>query len=477
MQGSRPIESKSKTPSASAGLLLILLLAIALRLPRLVESLWYDEIASYILYAAKGLWYVVSNYHDPSNHIFHSVLLWASVESVAWLGSIELAFRVPALIASLLLIVAMRALVHEAVSERAGWIAAILAAILPVCVLEGADARGYSMMMFFSAAASWALLRGLRHSKPAIWIAYAIFCALGVWSHLMTIFVPAGHGALLLALAARRETQRAASLGLGALLGAAALTMLLHAPALGDMIDFYLRNGAFRTTSEDQPSLLGVEGFHGLLQLGGSWSWWTALTGLMLLALGIVIAMREQRTRLALAATMLGSLIMAAVVAGAGAWVYARFALFAIPGAMLLIAIAIDWLWKKHRAVGVAALSAVAIVSAIDLVVRPPRQPLRDAVEFALRYSETPRHVLAVGLNVPDILVYEPQLTFTTHSARDFEQWLLDRSIDQAIVTYPHLLTETRIAALHEAGFERARTLPGWADWGRGEIWIYQRVR
>src|SRR5688572_29659023 len=88
-------------------LLCILTVAVVARGPRLLESLWYDEIASYMFYASKGPWYVISNYHDPSNHIFHSLLVWGSVEVFGWLGSLELAFRLPALIFSLLTIVAM----------------------------------------------------------------------------------------------------------------------------------------------------------------------------------------------------------------------------------------------------------------------------------------------------------------------------------------------------------------------------------
>ena len=61
-------------------------------------------------------------------------------------------------------------------------------AVLPVAVLEGAEARGYSMMICFSALASWTLLANIRSERTWRWAVYAALVAMGVWVHFVTAF-------------------------------------------------------------------------------------------------------------------------------------------------------------------------------------------------------------------------------------------------------------------------------------------------
>ena len=54
-------------------------------------------------------------------------------------------------------------------------------------------------------------------------------------------------------------------------------------------------------------------------------------------------------------------LIFLLVVLVSGSWMYARFTLFSLPGAILLLAVGIDGLWTRHRVAGItAAMIAVA---------------------------------------------------------------------------------------------------------------------
>lgn len=154
---------------------------------------------------------------------------------------------------------------------------------------------------------------------------------------------------------------------------------------------------------------------------------------------------------------------------------YARFALFVIPGVILAMTIALDSLWKRSRVIGVAALAILALASAADLLTRPPKQPLRDAVEFAMEEAAFPQEILAVGLNVGAIRIYAPDLLFTTHATGDLAQLSDEQAIRQVIVYYPHLLTREQEQALRDAGFALARTFAGWADWGRGDVQVWRR--
>jgi len=282
---------------------------------------------------------------------------------------------------------------------------------------------------------------------------------------------------LLVLLYRRSERRRNALQGLAALLGGALLTFVMFAPALDDVFRFYSGKSVAAAESE-QPTLLGTEGLHALLQLGGSWYWWAAIPGLALFASGFSLSFRRQDTRLALAATMLGVPLMIAAVAVAGTWVYARFALFALPGAIVLMSFAIEELWLRNRALGIIALATVIIASAADLLTRPPRQPMRKAVELILREQRDSSPVIGLGLNVPDIVIYEPRefrILFSAHGGAQFEELLALPQVKHIIISYPHLLSAQRLDAVRAAGFERIAALPGWADWGKGEVQVWRR--
>ena len=114
-----------------------------------------------------------------------------------WLGA-ELALRLPALLASVLLVPVAWALGANLIGRRGAVLAATLAAGLPVLVLEGAEARGYSMMILAAALATWAWLTAWAGRGPGRWCLYAFVCAAGAWAHPLTVFVPAGHALWLL---------------------------------------------------------------------------------------------------------------------------------------------------------------------------------------------------------------------------------------------------------------------------------------
>ena len=71
---------------------------------------------------------------------------------------------------------------------------------------------------------------------------------------------------------------------------AAALTLLLYAPALPDLL---AQRGMYTAARGNEPGVFGPEGWHTLLQLGGSWSAWAALPGLALAAFGLASAPRR----------------------------------------------------------------------------------------------------------------------------------------------------------------------------------------
>lgn len=479
----REVTEPARSRKRPWGLLAIIFIALGVRSWRINESLWYDEIASWMTYAggAKSIGAVFGNFLDPINHPFHTLLNYLSVKWLTDALGVEMAFRLPALVFSLLSVIAVYGLARAAVSERVGLFAAALAAMVPVSVLEGVEARGYSIMICFAAAASWLVIEARRHDRSWVWALYAAVCALGVWSHFVTAFVPIGHGVWLAWRAVRCGEWREAASGSVALGLGASIALTLYAPMLPAML---ASRGMFAAQSATQPTIIGPEGLHALLQMGGSWNWWAAIPGLFLVALGLIsIAIKRstpegrETASVAVEVAVTGLPLMVIAVALSGTWVYARFMLFALPGAMLLIALGIDGLWRWKSAAAYVTISALALFSVADLAIRPPKQPLRDAVEYIAAQRSHDDRILAIGLahEVLRIYAHDMNLTYSLRHGADLPQKLVSVRPRWIIVEYPRSVRPETYELILRAGFTRAARFHGWVDWTNGDIVVYQR--
>ena len=451
---------------------------LVVRVPRLTESLWYDEIAAWTSHTAGGPIAIMGSFAEPSNHIAHTLLSWCTVTAFKESLGFEIALRLPALLFSLAAIAAMYGLAREVTRTRPAAIAAGLMAVLPVAVLEAAEARGYSMMICFSALASWTLLANVRDERAWRWALYAALCTLGVWTHFVTAFVPIGHALWLGWRAARHGEVRRAVRG-GVALGLAALaTIAVYAPAFPDLLD---ARGMYVAASGDEPSVFGPQGWHALLQLGGSWYAWTALPGLALLAFGAVTTARSAAAppnlRDAAAVTLLGLPVFLLAVVVSGSWMYARFTLFSLPGAILLVAVGIDGLWTRRRVAGIAAAVVVVAASLSDLAVRPAKQPLRDAAELVRTRRGKGETILVIGLAHRVIDVYlgdlNPRYSFM-HGA-DLEAKLTMFDPEWVVLYYPDNVSAANYTLLESRGYKTVERFRGWADWGNGDVVVYKR--
>jgi hypothetical protein len=467
----------------------LVLVALLIRATRLTESLWYDEIAAWGSYGAHGPGPILGNFFEPSNHVAHTLATWCSVSGLEHVLGFEIALRVPALLFSLGAVVAVWGMVRSVLGPRAGLIAGGLLAIWPVPVLEGAEARGYSMMICFSALATWAFPATRTQERPWRWCAYAALCALGVWSHFVTAFVPIGHTAWLAWRGVRRhEVGRAVRGGLAIAL-AGLVTLALYAPALPDLID---QRDMYRSSHGDEPSVLGAEGWHALLQLGGSWYLWAAWPGLFLGAIALFsVARRGTPSKMdskaaagdspplgdAIALSLLGLPIFLLTVVLAGSWMYARFALFSAPGAALLTAAGLETCWRWKRAAALAGAIVLLAASASDLAVRPARQPLRDAATYVRENRADGEAVLVIGLahRVFDLYAADLMPRYSLRHGADLHL-TLDRADPSWIVLYyPRHVTADRSALLEERGYVPAERFRGWADWDNGDVVVWKK--
>ncbi len=462
------------------------IVGISLRAIRLTESFWYDEITTLLDYVQYGPGPIVANYFSQANHIGFNVFAWCSIEL---LGLDEAALRLPALLASILTILVVT--LSIGVTARTGPVdaqqkvrlwpvvsAALLAAILPVLVLQGAEARGYSLMIFFSALTTYSLLRALRGEGPAWWVTWSLALALGSWCHLVTAMVGLGH---LAWLAGEAIVQRCidrkiwkpfiAATGL-----ASVLTLTLYSPALPDIIT---HRREFMRVEGNEPTLFGPEGLHTLLQLGGAWSWW-ALPGLAAFIMGAIVGLRSPATRRLLGLSLCGLPVAFLLVTVLGSWTYARFLLFVMPGVVLAMSVGIGELSRRSRLLAGGLLACIVAASLADFLTRPPKQPLRDAIAYVAAHRNSDDAVAVVGLidNVIEYYAVEYEFnTIDTGLLGDRLSAVLGEAKPRfVIVLYPQSVSSDRIDMLRRYGFTAPPTVfHGWVDWTNGDVLVYQR--
>jgi hypothetical protein len=250
-------------------------------------------------------------------------------------------------------------------------------------------------------------------------------------------------------------------------------------PIMPDLIEL---RSEFRATDGNEPSIFGPEGFYAFLQLGGAWIWWAALPGFVLGLIGISMCIESPRSRRALVACSLGGLLAVVFTIFGGSWIYARFLIFLLVGAALLIALGIAVIARRGQTWG-AIVAAIVLAGAwiLDLAVRPPKQPIREAVEWVrqLANESGSSEVLSIGL-LDDVASYYAQpLNLSLQKTGSLGNGLpeLKNAPNLGIVLYPDRLSEDVRNQLQDAGYYESRRFPGWLDWGQGDVVVLRRIQ
>jgi len=482
MSGGRNTDADGAHPRAFALTLAAAIVVAALvRMPFLADGLWYDEIAAFLGYSLGGPGAAVGTYFSQANHVLHSLLAWCST---AMFGVDEVTVRLPSFLAGIGAVVAVGLLGREAGGARLGAVAAALAAVMPTAVLPATEARGYSLMMLFAALASTLFVRGWRRGGAGTWALYAACCALGVWSHLVTVCVPAFHAVWCvgkLVTASGRDSDDARGIrrralgGLVAVACAAGLTALLYAPIIPAIIALQRE---FRALDGNEPTLLGPEGRMMLVSLGGSWNAWGSLAALPLVLAGLAAARGDARVRDVLVISLGGALVALAFPVFLNSWLYARFLAFTVPGVAVLLAAGVLWIHaRRPRAAWLLAACTVGAWIAV-LATIGPRQQLREAVKWVANHRTEGEQAFAVGL--PDDVhrwystAYRIEMPGSGPYARDLDERLATRGNAWAVLLYPRAMPQA-VEKLRAAGFQEDVRFPGWIDSGAGEIVVFRR--
>lgn len=474
LPASRPPESRRTTLVL---LVLITIVAMVLRTPRLLESLWYDEIAAFIATSIHGVGPSLGNYHALANHALHSALASLSFQAFGDVDA-ELALRLPAFLAGVACVPAMFALGRSVDDDRLGLVAATILAVMPVAILESVESRGYAFMILFAILATHQWLRLADGRRDAVmW--YALVVSAGVWSHLVFACVPLGHAVQGAIRTVRHPEDRPAGVAwFAALVLGGVTTLLVVAPLIPGIL---MNRTEFIALDGDEPSVFGPEGLHALWQLGGSWTWWTAIPGLGLLLFGLTESWRWPRLRLASYAGLAGGgVCLVATIAG-DSWLYARFLLFLVAPATLLLAAALCGAGRflRRREPAILAGAVLVVAWGVGLASLPPKQPIREGVAEARGLAGEEGRAWSIGLGDDVAMFYAegrgPELIHAPRLGRDLGATELEVGPDAVVMLYPDLVPAEVLERLRVAGFREHRRLDGWLDWGRGDVSVWRR--
>lgn len=388
------------SPRRSAIVLGLLLAAAAvLRLYRLDDEEWLDEILTHVLVSRLDLAELATSYPSQNQHVLYSLL--ARVAIVV-LGDSTAALRAPALVFGVLGIAATYALGRELLSRREALAAAALLTVSDVHVWFSQNARGYTALLFFTLVSSLLLLRALASDRRRTWVAWGVTLALGAWIHLTMLFVVVGHALLVVHRRLPGPTR------------AGALVARLREPLLGLTATAVVAAAVYAPMVGDLFAVTAVEGRSGTVPQWSSTGWAVRETaarvlasfprpGLALGALvcgvaGVVSVAR--RVPVLLELLLLPVAVGLVVVVGSGHHVWPRFFFFAgglaalvtAAGATALGAAVARRITRDAALVGHAkTAAAVLLVAAVALGIPGaygPKQRYAEAVALVERLRQ-----------------------------------------------------------------------------------------
>ena len=341
-----------------------------MRLYRLDEGLWLDEVTTWVRYMRLPLADIPTVYGTENQHFLFSLLARLSMNLF---GETAWAFRLPAALFGAASIWAMYLFGTEAADRREGMLSAALLTFSYQHVWFSQNARGYSGLLFWNLLASWLLLRALREQRTGLWCAYAAAAALGVYTHATMAFVLVGHAIIAVWQTRGPRAWRGAALGFG--LGLA-LTLLLHAPAMGSIF-----SGVKHTVSVVQEWKSPIWTIFELAR-GLRVGYAGAAAGVLALALFLAGLWSYWRTSPAVVLMLvLPPVIGSAILLGMGHHIWPRFFYFAIGiGALIVIRGAL----LIPRAGMAVAIGIIAVSAASVPFAYGPKQDFGAARQYVL---------------------------------------------------------------------------------------------
>lgn len=121
----------------------VVVAGVVLRVLHLSQPIRYDEAATYLSFATRPLYLLISDYSYPNNHILHTLLVRIST---GIFGDSPAAIRIPALTSGLLVLPATYLFAREFYDKWTGLLATAFVAVSAPQILYSTNARGYTLV-------------------------------------------------------------------------------------------------------------------------------------------------------------------------------------------------------------------------------------------------------------------------------------------------------------------------------------------
>ncbi len=160
-------------------MLVLMTVAAVLRLPYLTQPLRYDEAHTVTKYANKIPALIVTQYDEPNNHIFHSLLVHAAIVVC---GDQPAALRLPVFVSGILVVGLTFCLGTVCLDVATGRAAGIVTAAVPQMIFYSANARGYMIATALFLTACLCAREAIGRRYSAAWLLVAVALALSIWT-------------------------------------------------------------------------------------------------------------------------------------------------------------------------------------------------------------------------------------------------------------------------------------------------------
>jgi mannosyltransferase len=422
---------------------ILFLLALALRIYRLNQSFWYDEVYAVTIGFHASWIEMVTRMPPFVNH--HPLYALMAKPCLLLLGEKEWTVRLPSLLFGSLTPPLLYRLGARWMNHRVGLLAGLFMAVAmwPVCYSQ--DARGYAAMIFFSLLATDRFLVMTDQPSRGGKALYVLSAVAAGYAHLYSLALVAAHLAAALILALRRE-KRVAGLRLAALsLTALAGATLVYAPMISGFIRYAVTWG--QRLAGANPASFAFIAHLFLGWAAGEGHPWLSLLVLAPAAAGLGWTLSRQRT-LALV-WLISVLLGVAVPALTRTFVFARFLSYAVPGLYLFCAAGLDGTaerlkLKRGLVALLAAPTLLVLIMGLAGYYRLGKQALRPAAEWIKQHAPNTQ-VLTVGIISDVFRYYYPQALELPHGA------VLSSSLLRHIVvviSYPSQIDERNLDIL-----------------------------
>ncbi len=350
----------SVSRAEAVALLLLTALALAVRLTSVSRGLFTDEIYSLAL-AQRSFGHMVELFGYEANGTPYAVSLWPLIRIF---GTGARLLRAPAVIAGTASVPAMWWAARQFASRGVALLAAVLLTLNPMAVWYSQQARAYSFVVLAACLAFGALARAVAQpDRRRAWIGYVLATAALAYCDLLAAPVVLPAQWLIVRRGGRESTRR----WLASLFGVLACCLPLIVAAA---ISRSRRNPLYWLSKPTRGLIeLALQEFTGGFSGVSGVRWATLAAGAVLVAAAFWHLRRSagaaERQTLAMAACW-GVLpgVLLVVASFVQPVFYPRYAIVALPGLCLLVALAAAALWRARRGATLAAACLAVILLA-----------------------------------------------------------------------------------------------------------------